>query len=344
MANYILTDISSRKFDSGPKARNDAAFICGRLGYKSITLFDRNRKGFVRITQLLWALFKLALKLEDEDNVVIQYPYQAVIIKLIYKILSLKRKNIKYIVLIHDILYLRAENNIADSIEKIKNEEISIFNQASFLIVHNPIMERVLRNDGVITQMCVLKLFDYIYDGDYALSNESELPKIVFAGNISKEKSGFLYRDFLKESYEFNVYGNPKIERNIVGVNYQGSFSPDDLIKNIHGHYGLVWDGSDIEGCSGNYGNYLCFNNPHKLSMYIAAGLPVIVWKESALSDFVEKEGIGITINSLTELNDLIKQQTSSEYDTMKSNVMTLSEKVRTGFFLSNIIRNVLKR
>ena len=50
----------------------------------------------------------------------------------------------------------------------------------------------------------------------------------------------------------------------------------------MEGSFGLVWDGISVETCAGVYGEYLKVNNPHKTSLYLASGIPVIIWKEAA--------------------------------------------------------------
>ena len=57
-------------------------------------------------------------------------------------------------------------------------------------------------------------------------------------------------------------------------------------------NFGLVWDGTSLDGCNGRYGEYLKFNNPHKTSLYLSCGIPVIIWKEAALADFVEEHKV----------------------------------------------------
>ena len=69
-------------------------------------------------------------------------------------------------------------------------------------------------------------------------------------------------------------------------------------------------------------------------------GIPVIIWKEAALAKFISKNNLGITIDSLNNLDKVLDQITENEYKTMKSNVLRISEKLRNG---SNILNAVEK-
>ena len=53
-------------------------------------------------------------------------------------------------------------------------------------------------------------------------------------------------------------------------------------------------------------GEYLQYNAPHKMSLYIRCGLPIIVWEKAGLAPFVKKNNVGICISSLTELEDIL--------------------------------------
>lgn len=118
---------------------------------------------------------------------------------------------------------------------------------------------------------------------------------------------------------------------------YNGSFDPDELIEHINGTYGLVWDGNSGYDCTGNYGCYLRYNNPHKASLYIAAGLPIVVWSKSALAELVKEKGLGVCIDSLRELSAL-PCPSSDLYITMKENVDMLGKQIREGEMLSAAI------
>ena len=87
-----------------------------------------------------------------------------------------------------------------------------------------------------------------------------------------------------------------------------GAFDPDTPFLNGRYHFGLIWDGTGVDSCEGLYGHYMRFNSPHKLSLYVALGLPVIVWREAAIADFVLKQGIGVTVGNLLELDDSFHQ------------------------------------
>lgn len=116
-------------------------------------------------------------------------------------------------------------------------------------------------------------------------------------------------------------------------VQYFGSFPSDEIPGKLTGGFGLVWDGASIDGCVGQSGQYLRYNNPHKLSLYLSSGLPVIIWKEAAEADFVEKQGVGICVDSLKELSAKFEMLDENAYNKYAESVRELSEKLRTGQF-----------
>lgn len=64
--------------------------------------------------------------------------------------------------------------------------------------------------------------------------------------------------------------------RNLGMKNLEGSYMPEELPEKLEAKYGLVWDGLEITSCEGTFGQYLKYNNPHKFSLYMAAGIAVI--------------------------------------------------------------------
>lgn len=46
---------------------------------------------------------------------------------------------------------------------------------------------------------------------------------------------------------------------------------------------------------------------PHKGSLYLALGMPIIAWKESNIATLIEKEGLGIIVESLDEIDQKLK-------------------------------------
>ena len=140
---------------------------------------------------------------------------------------------------------------------------------------------------------------------------------------------------------EFNLFGINYQDRHRDNFHYFGSFTPDDLPYNLTGSFGLVWDGPSSETCAGVYGKYLTINNPHKTSLYLASGIPVAIWKNAALARYVEENGCGITVNSLSELNSVISSLTDEEYNEMKEKAKKTGEKLRLGWYTKQAINKL---
>ena len=122
-------------------------------------------------------------------------------------------------------------------------------------------------------------------------------------------------------------------------VIYKGVASPDELPAQLEGSFGLVWDGNSLE--EGDH--YLRYNNPHKLSLYLTAGLPVIVWEQSASAAFVNLHDIGFTVKSLREIPLKIQQMSDEQFNTIHKNALAISKKTTGGYFLKSVI-DILKK
>ena len=138
----------------------------------------------------------------------------------------------------------------------------------------------------------------------------------------------------LPDETQFVLYGPNYTGKKDGNITYKGSFPPDDLPFVLEGGFGLVWDGISSETCAGVWGEYLKYNNPHKTSLYLASGLPLVIWEKAALADFVVKNGCGITVASLFDIPEAINKVTKDEYEAMLRNTKEVSEKLDSGYFL----------
>ena len=116
---------------------------------------------------------------------------------------------------------------------------------------------------------------------------------------------------------------------------YNGKFNSDNIPLFPENTYGLVWDGDSIDECSGNMGQYLKYNTSHKISFYIAAGIPVIIWKKSAMSSFIYSNNLGILIDSI---NDIKMEFLNLNYQSYLKSVHEMKEKITNGYFINNAI------
>jgi hypothetical protein len=192
-------------------------------------------------------------------------------------------------------------------------------------------------------RILVLGIFDYLIP-DYGekigdrKAPSPDLPVCV-AGAFRPNKSGYIYD--LPDNVPFNLYGIGYEEKGAANVSYHGSFPPDDLPFAMEGSFGLVWDGDRADTCGGTYGEYLRINNPHKTSLYLASGLPVIIWDQAALADFVESNGCGLAIASLTELREALDRVTPEEYAEMVRKARRISSRLRRGGYTGRVLERL---
>ena len=347
---YYITEESGKEFNALTKAREDVNHILDSLGWERMTVHRKKEKqnklihylrmGFLTPTD--WK--KIGQRMETDGVLLIQFPilnslfFNNIAAGILEK--TKVKKNIKIIVLIHDLDSIRFPGEK----EKQENHEKNFWDLADVIIVHNYRMKEYLRKQGVKKPMVELGIFDYILEPQGIKDRESHFREVVIAGNLDGNKAQYLRKLRELKKLDFRLYG-PGFEERMKDQNvvYKGVYPPDQLPDKIQGGWGLIWDGSSLTGCEGNYGEYLKYNNPHKTSFYIAMEMPVIIWKKAAMAKFVEENQIGITVGSLEELPDIINQISYEKYKEIAGNTRKVSEKIRAGKYLEEALKESRK-
>ena len=349
MKYYIHEKLNESDKTAMLKARVDTEDILSLHGYSEIvvdTVFGVRKNKVLKPLQLVsyrnnqkkW--MKLIEKFSEGDTVFIQCPLMNAVTDFDAIVTALRGKDVRLYGIVHDLETLRHEKgSIPDYLYNrlYKAEQLALkkFNK---VIVHNAEMKEKLVSLGFEEDKLVdLEIFDYLFEGE---TKSRELTNYVtVAGNLSNEKAGYLRKVSTISDVIFNLYGvGISKDETLENVKYNGSFAPDKLISELTGSFGLVWDGSSISTCEGDFGKYMKINNPHKVSMLIAAKMPIIIWKEAALANFVEKNNIGWAVSSLKELPDIVNNTSEREYKDKLKNIESVSRKVRVGYYLSNAL------
>lgn len=309
--------------NASSKAKTDVSSILSEMGFKN--LYNPSKFRIIRIIQQFLSI----MFLPKDITLFIQYQSH---IPFFYRLLSFK-KGITKIAILHDVESLRRPI----SVEK----EIKILNGFDYIIDHNPKMQDYLISNGLERPIQDIMIFDYLLDGSIKVNSKFDRQTVFFAGNLSKSK--FLCKLGEITNLRFNIYGSSfeGIDDilNQSNVNYKGAFSPNELISNIEGGWGLVWDGEELTTCSGTVGDYLKYNNPHKVSMCVVSERPIIIWSQSAMAEYVLSMGLGICVNNLYELSERIKDISAEEYDEMLKRVREEKKRLIAGQNLKDCLK-----
>lgn len=347
--NLVNSDLKH----AGNKAVTDGEHILTKKGYKNISLvFNKSKK-------LIWlSLIKLTgqaltwtIRIKPGSLIVVQYPIIGINRFFNFFIDLLKKKRCFVACVLHDINTLRYQ----ETDQEVK-KEIDRLNAYDIIITHNYKMTQWLKGKGITTIMLPIRIFDYLYENENRYNRLEAFIKgatdVVYAGNLTRGK--FIQDLYQVEKTRFKLYGpcvdpvtHLKVDpiqinkqKNVV---WEGVYEPEELLTTIEGTFGLVWDGDSITNCEGEFGNYIQYNNPHKLSLYLAAGLPLIIPYEAALREFVETNNIGIAINSLKDIPAQIGKIEVDAYDKMLKNIASLKYKLKHGHFFSSVLDLVEK-
>lgn len=335
--------------NSTNKAKQDIDTLMKGMGFHDIAVKGVPRNPDTRggqkvetFTRKLFSMISLLFLLKKGDVLLIQYPFKK-FYTLQCRIAHLK--GTKVVTLIHDLGTFRRRKLTAE-------QEMKRLSHTDHIIAHNPKMQAWIEDKfaqfgyTTLPNVSTLGIFDYLSDAPLLLPARKNADPVVYAGGLSERKNSFLYdADKALASRVMDLYGSGNLDTNRLGSNihYHGHIDSNDFIRSIGGSWGLVWDGDSCNGCGGIWGEYLKLNNPHKTSFYLRAGLPVIVWRQSAMADFITTNKVGIAIDNLSDIPTVLAGIDSAEYGEILERVAAMQQQLNKGHYFKHAFADALK-
>lgn len=352
MKKYVLDTFNQKDFTAGSKARNDIEATLIKNGYNKLTIVvGENKKKILSETYRIKKQLRTILdSIEKNSFVVLQYPWGTMsygMAKIVNN--KMQSRGIRTAVIIHDLNSVRTGSKATKLYYNYYVKEIKYLSRFDFIVCHNKSMRQYLISNGIDGKKIItLELFDYLTEtaSKSALITPKEIRKLNIAGNLSKDKTEYIYKlpELEFENYSVQLYGPFYSGEKSTKIIYNGKFPAEELPKYLTAGFGLVWDGTDVTTCAGHFGQYLKINNPHKLSLYMACGIPVIVWKKAAIADFVTDNNVGFCVESLAEIDNIMENLTVEKYIELQSSVALIQQWVRNGQYILEAMNKITQK
>lgn len=346
MKLYQITEITEKFNNAGTKANADIAKVADAMGFKavSVRMATTQHSAYGKVLRQVgyyrdWK--KATEAIPAGSTLLLQHPFHHKQMTREACLRELKKKDVKIISFVHDVEELRKFRYS----DYYKKEFQTMLEIADVMIVHNEVMKQWFIERGIPKEKLItLGIFDYLRD---AVPGKKAFKKsLTVAGNLDTTKCGYIAELGKISGIKFNLYGSgfedslSKYEN----IKYHGEFPVDTIPEKLTGGFGLVWDGNSIDGCKGDAGQYLRYNNPHKLSLYMSSGLPVVIWSGAAEAEFVRENNVGICVDSIEDMVNILDTMTEADYDRLCDNVNYISEELRKGTHTQKALNQALHR
>ncbi|RRG04294.1 MAG: hypothetical protein DUD28_08530 [Lactobacillus sp.] len=338
MKKYVINIVQPNSYNAMSKAKDDINHFLNEVGFESINVqkFRNKAEKLVLTPYIIKTKFG---QLKKGDVLLLQFPTYLGRRFENRLLVSLRKRGVHLFALIHDLDALRFTEAEMPNRPSLDLDVIDL-NQYDVVISSNAVMSNLLKQKGLARPVVDLKIFDYYHDYKHSRLPEHR-QSLNFAGNLTK--SQFLY-DFPDEIQTklvlFGLYDHSKaLPRQ---SDYRGLFKPEELVGELNQGYGLVWDGKSSMKIKGLIGEYLKYNNPHKASLYLSAGLPVVIWRGAAIAQFIEQNQVGILVDSLADVDRELATITDAQYVDMARSASRLADKLTTGFYIKTAVEQAI--
>lgn len=234
---------------------------------------------------------------------------------------KLRLYQIKIVLFIHDVIPLMFAGNYY-----LMERTIAYYNQADVIVAPSQEMIDVLREHGLTVRKTIVQgMWDHPTKMPMAAAHYK--PLIHFPG--SPERFSFIQS--WDQEVQVNLYAHQKLPLP-PNVHHMSFLPPEQLLLEMsEGGFGLVWMDDHDKG----YQKLYC---PYKLGTFLAAGIPVIVQRGIANQNIIEKNGLGLVVDSLEEAVDKIKRMSESDYQILVQAVRTFNPLLRHGYFTRRLL------
>jgi hypothetical protein len=254
----------------------------------------------------------------DSDTLFLQFPtwnYPTFDTHLIQKVKNDYHGRVVLIVLDFEPLQFANLVNLKYTIDTLNLAHVLVLASAQ---LHEWLVANGLRDDLPVVYQNV---FDFLLETENQ-EFESEKPDtIAYIGDINKTGDLINRRDI-----DIEVWNQgPEPDDLPTNVRWRGRYYQKESRLGA-GYIGLVW----TEWADDDLPNYGLMNNPYKLGLYLANGIPVIVPEASHAAEFVLAHRLGVTVNSLDEITKVV---TNTDWHELRANAQNMASLISAGHF-----------
>ncbi|MFW9975731.1 MAG: hypothetical protein ACFFDQ_10720 [Candidatus Thorarchaeota archaeon] len=337
---FLVKDVDDKK-QAMSKTVDDVLQICSSMNIDVVNMTGRITGQVLKTLKYMWR----------KGRVLIIYPYfispglprKIGFRTFLLRLLSLRRKLIIYTV---DLpLEQREIEGIYGTSEEYRIQE-KIFKLADYIMVFGKEMEEIIKSKHSLPNASFIyfELLDYCIPGPIEVKSKlpSNQSNLVIAGHLMER----IMRSTLESLPQIH---NPEIKYHFYGLDgewirelrndmiYHGQTDYYQIVKEVSKYdFGVV-----LRNLSSEHMKYLSTGSTSRFSLYMAAGIPVLVPSGySYPANIVKKYGVGVLFDNLEDLPAAIEKGTNS-YTHLLSNVKELQKKVRSGFFIRRAMAEI---
>ncbi|TYC50657.1 beta-1,6-galactofuranosyltransferase [Weissella muntiaci] len=261
------------------------------------------------------------------DMVIVQYPLWINNFNFELEFVSYLRdvRKAKVVALVWDVISWVSDGRKRDY---SNDGSLKILNEFNLVIAPNPKMIGRLRVEGKVrTPMLSMDLSDFVYEGP---TRKHHLEKQIYYVAAGIDKA---FVNEYEATTPINFIGQNSFGADLPDyINLLGQMESSEIPFNLGNGFGLLYYPIGDQRYKGKH-YYGQFNNPMKLSLYLASGLPVITLANTAHAKWIKEQGGGLVIEELSELDAAVNKVTPAQYDQMIENLEPWKKAVSTGFF-----------
>jgi hypothetical protein len=331
----VVSRLNVARF-AGQKAPADVRAIAAQLGFHPVDLAPFSREGrwarFASIARAAMQSVAAVPVLARTPVLLVQRPLGRVNEVMLGRL----ARRAPSILLVHDLESLRQTGYDLREKESLGSYDV--------VIVHTPAMAAHLRQLLPETRTVVLGCFDYLVADAPEPPPLADGPRALYViGRLSPDKAAYLYA--LEDlPLPVRAYGQGcAVDQLPASVRWDGVLDMDQPRLPARDGFGVVWDGTSPSALEGPTGSYLRYISPHKFSMYMVLGLPVVVPAESAMAQFVREEGVGLLADSFADGAAQAAACTREQWEQMADAVLRVRDSLLTGSRTKNALQSALE-
>jgi hypothetical protein len=332
MTNWI-TNIADNIFAgesrSGIIANQSAAAAVSEIGFRKINYsrpprLEIQKMNFFERKNWIEAVYA---GVQPGDLVIVQYPFWIGNMNFEIQMLETLKKipGVKTAALVWDIL-----SWVQDDRERDYSHDVSLSQLNSFdlVICANKKMAGRLRQEGKVkSPLYSWQLSDYLYDG--ILREKSFKKQLYYVSTVINSE---MLEDYQAKTPIYMIGPDNRLSSHSSNIHLLGRLPSSEIPQIFTGGFGMIdySRGGRYAGMQ-RYGEY---NNPMKLSLYLASGLPPLVMSKSAHAGWIREKNVGLVLDNLNDIDNVLDSMTESDYQQMLDNLKPWQAAVSTGFFV----------